>query len=122
MEIRIDKWLWNVRLYKTRAMAADACKLGRVLSEDMPVKPSRVVRVGDVYKVRLNKLDKTIRVKALLKNRVNAKLVTDYMEDLTPKEEYERLEFARKYAFEKRDRGVGRPTKKDRRDIEGFKN
>lgn len=120
-ELRIDKYLWAVRLFKTRSLATEACKSGRVKMNGVPVKASHEVRVGEVYDLVIEQLHKQIEVKALLHNRVSAKLVEESMIDRTPKEEYERIQMVRQYGFEKRDRGVGRPTKRDRREIEGFK-
>lgn len=120
-EVRIDKWLWSVRLYKTRNLAIDACKAGKIKIDGSSVKPSRIVKQGDIISLSLGPLNKTIRVKQLLHNRVSAKLVNDYLEDLTPKEEYERIEFMKEYNAERRDRGLGRPTKKDRRFIDKLK-
>lgn len=119
--IRIDKYLWAVRLYKTRSIATDACRSGRVKLNGVPVKPSHEIKEGEVYELNIEQMHRTIQVKALLGNRVGAKLVSDYMTDLTPAEEYERIQMARQYSFEQRDRGVGRPTKRDRREIEEFK-
>jgi ribosome-associated heat shock protein Hsp15 len=121
MSVRLDKWLWAVRLYKTRALAADACRLGKISFEGNVAKASKEVKVGDKYEINLNQLHKIVEVKEVLSNRVSAKMVENYMIDLTPQEEYERIELTRKFAFEKRDRGVGRPTKKERRDIDLFK-
>jgi len=121
MSVRLDKFLWSIRIYKTRAMATDACRLGKISFNGAPAKASKEVKIGDIYEVNLNPLKKMIEVKNILKNRVGAKLVEDYIIDHTPKEEYERMEIARKFAFEKRDRGAGRPTKKERRDLESFK-
>ncbi|MCQ2300251.1 MAG: RNA-binding S4 domain-containing protein [Bacteroidales bacterium] len=120
-ELRIDKYLWAVRLFKTRSLATEACKSGRVKMNGVPVKASHEVRVGEVYDLVIEQLHKQIEVKALLHNRVSAKLVEESMIDRTPKEEYERIQMVRQYGFEKRDRGVGRPTKRDRREIEEFK-
>ena len=119
--VRIDKYLWAVRLYKTRSLATDACRCGHVRLNGMPVKPSHEVHEGEVYELSIEQLHKVIEVKQLLNNRVGAKLVENYMIDRTPQEEYERIQMVRKYAFEKRDRGSGRPTKRERRDIEEFK-
>lgn len=119
--IRIDKYLWAIRLYKTRSLATEACRCGHVRMNGMPLKASHEIRVGEVYELSIEQLHKVIEVKQLLGNRVGAKLLENYMIDLTPKEEYERIQLVRQYAFEKRDRGAGRPTKRDRRDIEDFK-
>lgn len=121
MEVRIDKWLWAVRLFKTRAMATEACRLGKVRFESSAVKPSKTVKEGDVYELTIEQVHRTVRVKQLLNNRVGARLVCDFMEDLTPEDEYERIRLAREFAFEKRDRGIGRPSKRDRRKLEQFK-
>jgi ribosome-associated heat shock protein Hsp15 len=118
MGVRIDKYLWAVRIFKTRSMAIDAIKGGKVKLEGDNVKPSRDVKVGETYTVQLSQLQKTIRVKSLLENRVAAKDVELYMEDLTPEEEYRSIDRLREYRFVWRDRGTGRPTKKERRDIE----
>ena len=119
--IRIDKWLWAARLFKTRSLAVDAIKGGKVKVDDNPVKPSREVKVGDVIQVQIEQLHKVVEVKTVIKNRVSAKQVPEVYNDLTPKEEYERIEFMHAYKAEWRDRGAGRPTKKERRMIERLK-
>lgn len=119
--LRIDKWLWAVRLYKTRILAAEACKLGKVSCKGVKVKPSREVKLEEEYEVNLSGLRRRVKVLALLHNRVGAKEVSKYMQDLTPEEEYERMRTVREYAFEVRDNHLGRPTKRDRRRIETFK-
>lgn len=86
-----------------------------------PLKPSHEIKVGEVYELSIEQLHKVVEVKQLLGNRVGAKLVENYLIDRTPQEEYERIQLIRQYAFEKRDRGAGRPTKRERRDIEEFK-
>jgi ribosome-associated heat shock protein Hsp15 len=118
---RIDKWLWSVRLYKTRSQATDACRSGKISIDDQPVKPSREVHIGDVIVIRQSPLIKTVRVKELLNSRVGARLVENYLDDLTPEEEYAKLKLLKEVNFEIRDRGVGRPTKKERRIIERLK-
>jgi ribosome-associated heat shock protein Hsp15 len=120
--IRIDKWLWAVRLFKTRSQAADACKAGKVRIDGLLIKASREVRVGDKIEVSVGPLKKFVEVKTTLKNRVSAKLVEEHMIDHTPEEEYERVKMLNKVNSEFRDRGAGRPTKKDRRDIDVLKN
>jgi len=120
-DLRIDKWLWCARLFKTRSLAADACKGGKVRIGNATVKPSHEVRQGDEIQVQIEQLHKVVRVKTLVNNRVPAKQVIEVYEDVTPKEEYERIEFMRAYKSEWRDRGAGRPTKKDRRMIEKLK-
>ena len=119
--IRIDKWLWAARLFKTRSLAADAIKGGKVKIDGNPVKPSREVKEGDVIQVQIEQLHKVVEVKTVIKNRVSAKQVPEVYNDLTPKEEYERIEFMHAYKAEWRDRGAGRPTKKERRMIEKMK-
>ncbi len=119
--IRIDKWLWAARLFKTRSLAADAIKGGKVKVDGNPVKPSREVKEGDVIQVQIDQLHKVVEVKTVIKNRVSAKQVPEIYNDLTPKEEYERIEFMHAYKAEWRDRGAGRPTKKERRMIEKMK-
>ncbi len=119
--VRVDKWLWAVRLFKTRSQAADACKGGKVKMDGVNVKPSRDVKPGDVLEVHHNHIKRTVKVKVAAKNRVAARLVPDLMADLTPKEEFEKLEMINKLNQEKRDRGTGRPTKKDRREINKMK-
>ena len=116
--IRIDKYLWAVRLFKTRSQAAEACKNDRILINEYPVKSSRLIKRDEVFELKKNPVVYKYRVKEVLKNRVGAKLVENYLEDLTDKEELENLLLNQKGAYIKRDRGTGRPTKKDRRDIE----
>ncbi len=118
--IRIDKYLWAVRLYKTRSIATEACRAGRVKMNGVPVKPSHEIKEGEIFELNIEQMHRTVQVKALLGNRVGAKLVENYLTDLTPVEEYERIQMARQYSFEQRDRGAGRPTKRDRREIEDF--
>ena len=119
--VRIDKWLWAARLFKTRAIATDAIKGGKVKISDTPVKPSREVKEGDIIQVQIDQLHKVVQVKNVIKNRVPAKMVPEVYTDLTPKEEYERIEFMHAYKGEYRDRGAGRPTKKERRMIDKIK-
>lgn len=110
-----------MRLYKTRSIASEALRSGRVKMNGIPIKASHEVKVGEVYELTIDQLHKVVRVKELQHNRVAAKLVEQYMEDMTPQEEYERIQMVRQFGFEKRDRGIGRPTKRDRRDIESLK-
>jgi ribosome-associated heat shock protein Hsp15 len=121
-EVRIDKWLWAVRLYKTRALATQACRGGHVTIAGDSVKPSRSVRVGDVIAARTGELLKTVKVLGLIGNRVGPKLVDQYIEDLTPAAEYLRVEQAREVArsVPHRPKGSGRPTKKERRQLEAL--
>ena len=120
MEIRVDKYLWAMRIYKTRSIATDACKCGRIKMNGVEVKPSRAFHVGDIFTVRKGPITYTYRILQLASNRLGAKMVPEYLQDITPKEQLELLELARYAAQSGRDRGTGRPTKKDRRDIEQF--
>jgi len=121
-KIRIDKFLWAVRLFKTRNVAAEACAAGKVKIRDVNVKPSREIVIGDEIALVLEMgLRKNVKVKALTKNRLGAKLVPDYILDLTPPEEYERIALLQKMRSEQRERGTGRPTKKERREIDKIK-
>ena len=112
--VRIDKYLWAVRLYKTRTLATEACKKGRVSMDDMPAKPSKTVTAGDVIQVRKMPVLYSYRIKDPIEKRVGAKIVDQYVEDITPQEELQKLEMQDDF-FVKRDRGSGRPTKKERR-------
>lgn len=122
MAIRIDKWLWAMRVYKTRTIAADAVKNGRVTMGNPPeaVKPSRMIEVGDVINVRKPPVTFTFRVRALTANRLGAKLVPDYMENITPKEQYDLLEVVKISGFVNRQKGLGRPTKREGRELSKF--
>lgn len=121
MEVRIDKWLWCVRIYKTRNQATEDCRAGKIKINGTAVKASHNVKIDEVVEVVIDLLKRKIRVKGFLDKRVSAKLVVDYAEDLTSTEEIEKLKIIRKTNFEKRDRGIGRPTKRERREIEKFK-
>lgn len=117
-KIRIDKFLWAVRLYKTRSIAGDACRNGKVLINDYPVKSSRIVNIGDIFVVKKSPVIFIYRIINLLDNRIGPKLVNDYIENLTSEEELQKLDANSKVIFVKRDRGTGRPTKKERREID----
>ena len=119
-KIRIDKWLWTVRLFKTRTLATDACNAGKVKINGVNCKPSREIKIDDEIHVRIGQLHKTIKVINYPKNRIAAKLVPDYYIDLTPAEEYERIRLLF-IQSERREHGLGRPTKRDRRQMEGLK-
>ena len=119
--VRIDKWLWAARLFKTRTIAADAIKGGKVKINDNAVKPSHEVKEGEIIQVQIEQLHKVVQIKTLVKNRVSPKQVPEVYTDLTPAEEYERIEFMHAYKSEWRDRGAGRPTKKERRMMEKLK-
>ena len=115
---RIDKFLWSVRIYKTRTQASDACKNGRVLINNTPVKPSRVIEMGDSLIVKKMPVVYTFSIKDIPPSRVGPKLVADYLEDLTPEEELEKLQHRADYNSGHRKRGLGRPTKRERRDLD----
>ncbi len=115
---RIDKFLWAIRVFKTRSLAAEACRKGRVFVNDQEVKAARILKPGDRIAVRKNPITYTYEVKELLQNRVGAALVSRYVTDLTPDEEKEKLLVASQSQFFYRPKGQGRPTKKDRRDID----
>jgi ribosome-associated heat shock protein Hsp15 len=119
-EPRVDKFLWSVRIFKTRSVSADACKKGRVIIDELPVKPSRSEKPGEVIIVKKPPVNYSYRIKEFPKNRVSAKLVPDYIEDITPEEELLKLDMTDSF-FIKRDRGSGRPTKKERREIDKIK-
>lgn len=119
-EVRIDKWLWAVRIFKTRTIAIDAIKMGRVTIGGQKVKPSRTVNVGDVIDVKKPPITYSFKVLALAENRMGAKLVPGFMENVTKREQLDLLEMNRISGFIDRAKGLGRPTKKDRRDIDDF--
>ena len=119
-EVRIDKWLWAVRIFKTRTIATDAIKMGRVTIGGQKVKPSRNVKVGEVIDVKKPPIIYSFKVLALAENRMGAKLVPGFMENVTSKEQLDLLEMNRISGFRDRAKGLGRPTKKDRRDIYDF--
>lgn len=119
-EVRIDKWLWAVRLFKTRTIAIEACKKGRVSIKGQNVKPSRMIKVGDVLEIRRPPITYSFEVLDLSERRMGAKLVPQYMKDVTAPSQLEILELNRISGFVDRARGTGRPTKKDRRDLEQF--
>jgi len=115
---RIDKWLWSVRIFKTRSIAVEYCKKGRVLMNDHPIKPSKELRIGDVVFVRKPPITYSFRVKGIPKNRIGAKLVSDFIENITPREELQKIDPSFMAFYGNRERGTGRPTKKDRRTID----
>ena len=120
MEARIDKWLWAARIYKTRTLAADACKNGRITINGANVKPSRTVKPGDKVGVKKAPITYTFLVKQAVEKRVGAKLIPEILENITSPEQYELLEMSKISGFIDRARGTGRPTKKDRRAIDDF--
>ena len=122
-KVRIDKWLWSVRIFKSRTLATDACKAGKVKISGTPVKPSYLVQREEVVEVRKNGFDLVFRVKDLIQKRVGAPIAVACYEDLTPAEELHKFRdwFIGKASAEMRGRGTGRPTKKERREIDQFK-
>ena len=118
--VRIDKWLWAIRAFKTRSDAADACKHGRVKLNGAEAKPSKELKEGDIVEVRKVPVFYTYKVLQLVNNRQPAKNVPLYAENLTPQEELDKLNVKHTTIFISRDRGTGRPTKKERREIDGL--
>ncbi|MBR4988382.1 MAG: RNA-binding S4 domain-containing protein [Bacteroidaceae bacterium] len=119
-QARIDKWLWAVRIYKTRSIAAEACKKGHISIGDRTAKPAHNIRVGDIINVKKAPITYSFRVLKCAENRVGAKLVPELMENITSQEQYEILEMSKISGFIGRQRGTGRPTKKERRDLDTF--
>lgn len=120
MEARLDKWLWAARIFKTRTIAADACKNGRVMIDGVKMKPSRMIKEGDVLQVRKPPVTYSFKVLKAIQNRVGAKLVPEVLENVTTPDQYEFLEMNRISGFVGRARGTGRPTKKERRELDDF--
>lgn len=120
-KVRIDKWLWAVRIFKTRSLAADECNKGHVTIGEVHVKPSRELKGGEIVKVRMVPIERYYLVKQLTVKRMSAQLTVDFVEDVTPQENLDLLNAAKVYGFESRPRGMGRPTKRDRRMIEKLK-
>lgn len=118
--VRIDKWIWAVRIFKTRSLATEACKKGHVSIGDLPVKASRIIHPGEVVKVRKPPITRSFKILALAEKRMSAKLISDYVEDVTPPDELELQEMQKSMRWISRDRGTGRPTKKDRRELDDF--
>lgn len=121
-KLRIDKYLWAVRVFKTRSLATEACKAGRVKLDGRSVKPSALVRVGDIYHVQKGVEKKVLKVTGLLDKRVDAKTAVAFYEDLTPVEETYSYKSMHRGSVPTRDRGTGRPTKKERREIDSLQN
>ena len=119
-EVRIDKYLWSIRVFKTRSEATDACKGGKIRVNGADTKPSKMVKVGDTVVARKGAVTYTYKVLELIDKRQGAKLVPNYAENLTPPEELAKLRAPIETFFLKRDRGAGRPTKKDRRQMEAL--
>ena len=120
MEARLDKWLWAARIFKTRTLASEACKKGRVSSNGTTLKASKIVKVGDVIDVKKPPITYSFRIKQAIEKRVGAKLIPDVLENVTRPDQYELLEINKISGFVNRARGTGRPTKKDRRSLDEF--
>jgi len=118
--IRIDKYLWAVRLYKTRSLASEECKKGKVTINGMNVKPSREIKEGETIQLRRPPITRSYKIIALVENRMAAKMVPEYMVETTPASELEILEVQKSMSVDNRERGTGRPTKKERRDMDDF--
>ena len=120
MEARLDKWLWAARIFKTRSIAADACKNGRITMSGVKQKASKMIKEGDIVEVRKPPITYSFKVLKAIQNRVGAKLVPEVLENVTAKEQLELLEMNRISGFVGRARGTGRPTKKERRELDDF--
>ena len=118
--VRIDKWLWCVRLYKSRTLATEACEVGKVKISAHPAKPSRSVKIGDLITASTGNVTRTVKVLQLLEQRVGAPKVPQFMEDLTPPEEFTKAREASAHTSGFRPKGAGRPTKRDRRILQSF--
>lgn len=123
-EVRIDKWTWAMRIFKTRTIATEACKKGRVTVGDADAaviaKPSRMIKVGEIVNVRKPPVTYSFRVKALTENRLGAKLVPEYLENITPQSQYDLLDVVKISGFVDRRKGLGRPTKREGRELSKF--
>lgn len=120
MEARIDKWLWAARIFKTRSLAADECKNGRVMMNGVKLKPSKMIKEGEVVQVKKGPIIYSFKVLKAIQNRVGAKLVPEVLENVTTKDQLELLEMNKISGFVGRARGTGRPTKKERRELDEF--
>lgn len=120
-KLRIDKYLWAIRLFKTRSLATDACNAGRVKLNGQNIKPAYAVKIGETFQIQKGIERKTIKVIGLLKQRVDAKTAVQFYEDLTPEEETQAYKSAFHAPILRRDRGTGRPTKRDRREIDNLR-
>jgi ribosome-associated heat shock protein Hsp15 len=118
--VRVDKYLWCVRIFKTRSQAAMACKTGKVLLNNNPVKPALEIKIGDELSVKENPIWRKYKITESINSRVGAKLVNNYINEVTSKEELEKFETMKLAASFDRDRGTGRPTKKDRRELDNL--
>jgi len=119
--LRIDKWLWAVRIFKTRSQAAEACKKGKIVIDHVQVKPSRIIKIGEIVHIKKPPVTFQYKVLGLLGKRQAASIVVNYVENVTPEEEKLKLDMQKFTGFELRDRGIGRPTKRERRLIDVLK-
>ncbi|MGL5562783.1 MAG: RNA-binding S4 domain-containing protein [Tannerellaceae bacterium] len=119
-EVRIDKWLWATRIFKSRSIAVEACKKGRIMIGGTTVKASRMIKIGDVIQVKKPPIVYSFQVLDITERRMGAKLVPNFLKDVTPKEQLEILELSKITGFVNRAKGTGRPTKKDRRELTDF--
>lgn len=120
-KLRIDKYLWAIRIFKTRTLASEACKAGRVKLDNQNIKPSHEVKVGEIYQVSKGIDRKVVKITGLLENRADAKTVVNFYQDITPVEQTQAFKSMFQAPILKRDRGAGRPTKRDRREIDELK-
>lgn len=120
-KVRIDKWLWAVRIFKTRSMAAEACKKGKVTINGISIKPSREVRLNETIDLRVPPITRSYKVLDISGKRMAAKLAVDFVKDVTAQDQLNLLDATKNFGFEKRDRSIGRPTKHDRRMIDKLK-
>lgn len=120
-KVRVDKWMWAVRIFKTRSMAADACKKGKVSIDGATIKPSREVKLNEKIDIRVPPIIRSYRVKAISGKRMSAKLAVDFVEDITAQDQLDLLNATKNFGFEQRQRGTGRPTKLERRLIDKLK-
>ncbi|WP_321299707.1 RNA-binding S4 domain-containing protein [Marinifilum fragile] len=120
-KVRVDKWMWAVRIFKTRSMAAEACKKGKVIIDGVTIKPSREVKLNEKIDIRVPPIIRSYRVKAISGKRMSAKLAVDFVEDITAQEQLDLLNATKNFGFEQRQRGTGRPTKLERRLIDKLK-
>ena len=118
---RIDKWLWAVRIFKTRALASEACAGGKIKIDGTAVKASRNIKAGDIIQIRKDVIKYIYRVKTTAEKRMGAKLVPEFLEDITPQEELAKLKTAQKQPIQTREKGQGRPTKRERRMMDKLK-
>lgn len=121
MPVRIDKYLWCIRVFKSRTLAGEACDSGKVKIDDTRIKPSRLIKLGDIITVQQGYVKRTFKVIDLVEKRVSAPLVKNYALDITPREELDKLQTERFVSYQSKFKGTGRPTKKDRRLIDRMK-